>query len=397
MRRALSLAGLAALGVLSTLPALAQEGDTFRPFVAYTRNYDSNLFRLAESEYGLVLKRSDQIGVLSAGLDVDWKPGRQRLIASVSKSRVRFLRNTQLDNDGSNYQLNWNWRLGNRWSGLVGATESVSQSSFNDLVGLRINNQITRENQFASAEWQFHPRWNIGLGAAASTSTNSTLQQAPLDYEDHSVTATLGYATPKGGRLRGQLRRVEGDYPNRLPSAFVDRTYTQTEYNLLGDWNATGKLVTHAKVGYVKRANDTLGQRDFSGVAGRLSADYFPTGKTALNWALYREIANSDDLNATYQLSTGTSLGAAWRATDKITLRAGATFENRSFRGDTGLLVPGLLQRDEDTLGGSLSLSYAPVRMAAIDVGLQAGRRDSNVAVNDYMFHAVFASVRADF
>ncbi|MBT9589935.1 MAG: putative exosortase B-associated extracellular polysaccharide biosynthesis transporter EpsL [Thiobacillus sp.] len=373
------------------MPALAKEGDTFRPFVSYTRNYDSNLFRLAESEYALVPQRSDQYGVLSAGLNVDWQPGRQRIIASASKNQVRFARNTQLDYDGSDYQLKWNWRLGNHWSGQVGATESVTQSSFSDLAGLRINNQVTRDNRFASADWQLHPRWHVGLGAAAAASTNSTVQQAPLDYEDRSVSATLGYATPKGSKLSGQMRRVEGEYPNRLPGALVDRAYTQTEYNLLGDWNVSGKLVTHAKIGYVRRENDST-QNSFSSMAGRLTADYFPTGKTALNWSVYRELSNSDDINASYQVSTGTSLGASWLATGKITLRAGASFENRSFQDAVGLV-----QRDEDTLGGSLSMRYTPMRMAAIDVGLQAGRRDSNMTVNDYKFHMVFVSVRADF
>ena len=396
MRRVLPLVGLAVLGALA-MPALAKEGDIVRPFVSYTRHYDSNLFRLAESEYALVPQRSDQYGVLGAGLNVDWQPGRQHIIASASKNQVRFARNSHLDYDGSDYQLKWNWQLGNRWSGQVGATESVTQSSFSDLAGLRINNQITRDSRFASADWQLHPRWHVGLGAAAVSSTNSTAQRAPLDYEDQSVSATLGYATPKGSKLRGEIRRAEGEYPNRLSGVSVDRAYTQTEYNLLGDWNVSGKLVTHAKAGYVKRENDTLAQRDFSGAAGRLSADYFPTGKTALNWAIYREIANSDDLNATYQVNTGTSLGAAWRATGKITLRADVTFENRSFQGDTGLVVTSLQQRDEDTLGGSLSMRYAPVRMATIDVGLQAGRRDSNMTANDYKFHGAFVSVRADF
>jgi exopolysaccharide biosynthesis operon protein EpsL len=379
------------------MPAHAKEGDTFRPFVSYTRYYDSNLYRLAESEKTLVPQLSDQYGVLSAGLNVDWQPGRQRVTASAARSQVRFSRNSNLDYDGSDYQLKWNWRLGNHWTGQVGATESITQSSLSDQLGLPINNQITRENQFASAEWQFHPRWNVGVRAAAVSSTNSTAVRAPLDYEDTSVSATLGYTTPKGSKLRGQFRQVDGEYPNRLPSSVVDRTYTQSEFNLLGDWNMTGKLTTRARIGYVKRENDTLAQRDFSGLAGRLSADYSPTGKTLLTWALYREIANSNDLNATYQLNSGTSLGAVWLATSKITLRANAAFENRSFEGDTGLVIPGLVQRDEDTLSGSLSLSYAPVRMATIDLGLQAGRRDSNVSANDYTFHSIFVSVRADF
>ncbi len=389
MRIPLPFASLV-LGALLVLPAQAKEGDALRPFVSYTRYYDSNLFRLAESEYALVSQLSDQYGVLSAGLNVDWQPGRQRVIASASKNRVRYARNTHLDYDGSDYQLKWNWRLGNHWSGQAGATESTIQSSLGDQTGLPVNNRVTRENRFANAEWQFHPRWSVGAGAAAASSTNSAAVQAPLDYEDTSVSATLGYATPKGSKLRGQLRRVEGEYPNR-PSTFAGRVYTQSEYNLLGDWNVTGKLVAHAKAGYVQRENDTA-QNGFSSMAGRLSADYFPSGKTALNWAVYRELSNSDDINASYQLNTGTSLGAAWRASDKIALRAGATFENRSFKD-----AAGLAQRDEDTLSGSLSLSYTPVRMATIDVGLQAGRRDSSIAANDYMFHTVFASVRADF
>ena len=395
-----------ALSAGLAFPALAKEGDTFRPFVSYTRYYDSNLFRLDEGGVTAVVENgapvlvtqesaSDQYGVLSAGLAVDWKPGRQYIQANASKNRVRFSRYTSLDYDGSDYQLKWNWRLGNRWSGRIGATEVVTQTNFTDWYAAQVvNNQITRETRFANADWQFHPRWTVGLGAAEVQSTNSTPQQARLDYEDTSVSATLGYVTPKGSKLRGELRKVDGEYPNRPVGFSFDRFYTQTEYNLLGDWNFSSKLVARAKVGYVQRENDTLSQRDFSGLAGRLSADYFATGKTVLNWALYREIANSDDINATYQLSTGTSLGAAWLATSKITVRVATSFENRNFEGETGGTG---IQRDEDILSGSLSLSYVPLRMITLDLGVQAGRRDSNVPVGDYTFHSVFMSVRADF
>ena len=387
---------LAVLAALSAMPAQAKEGDTFQPFVSYTRYYDSNLYRLADSEKNLVPQLSDQYGVLSAGLNVDWQPGRQRITASAAKNLVRFSRYSNLDYDGSDYQLRWNWRLGNHWSGLVGATEKVTQSSLSDQLGLPINNTVTRENRFANAEWQFHPRWHVGVGAETASSTNSTTQQAPLDYEQDSVSATLGYATPKGSKLRAQLRHVDGEYPNRS-LIYLDRRYTQTEYNLLGDWNLTGKLIARGRVGYTQRENDTQSQRDFSGPTGRVSVDYLPTGKTALNWAIYRELGNSDDLNASYQINTGTSLSAAWLITSRITLRANGSFENRSFEGDTGAAPPGVPQRDEDTVSGSLSLSYSPVRMATIDVGVQAGRRDSNVAANDYSFHSVFVSVRAGF
>lgn len=383
------------IAALHALPTHAAEGDTFRPFVSYTYYYDSNLYRLDDSEFSLVREKSDQYSVLSAGLNVDWRPGRQQVLASASKSFVRFSRYDNLDYDGSDYQLRWNWRLGNHWSGRVGGTEKVTQSNLGDQLGLPVNNEITKRRAFADAAWQFHPRWSIGAGAATVESTNSASSRTALDYEEDSVTATLGYKTPKGSKLSAQLRRAEGEYPNRV-SPLLDPEYTQTEYNLLGDWTLTGKLIAHGRIGYVQREHDTLGQRDFSGVAGRLSADYAATGKTTLSAAVYREVANSDVLNATYQVNTGTSLGAAWRATSKITVNANAKFENRAFEGDPGGPIVGD-QRDDDTVSGTLSVGYSPIEAATIEVGMQAGKRDSNISAYSYEYHAAFVSVRGDF
>ena len=119
------------LSALLVHPAQAKEGDTFRPFVSYAYVYDSNLLRLDTGEFD-DLQRSDRYSVLSAGLNVDWKPGRQRIQASASKNLVRFSRYASLDYDGSDYQLRWNWRLGNHWSGQLGASRDVTQTNFSD-------------------------------------------------------------------------------------------------------------------------------------------------------------------------------------------------------------------------------------------------------------------------
>jgi exopolysaccharide biosynthesis operon protein EpsL len=380
------------LSALLVHPVQAKEGDTFRPFISYARFYDSNLLRLDKGEPTPEAgdPRSDQYSVLSAGLNVDWKPGRQRVLATAAKSLVRFSHYSRFDNDPSDYQLKWNWQLGNHWSGQIGATQSEELSSFENLVD-PVKNRITRDNRFASAEWQFHPRWHVGVGAAAFESNNNALVRTPLDHENTSVAATLGYTTPKRSKLRGQLRKVEGEYPNDPV-----RSYTQTEFNLLGDWDLSGKLIARTQIGYVQRKNDVLTERDFSGVTGRLSADYLASGKTKLTAAIYREIANAYEDDASYLLNTGGSLGAEWAVSSKLTLRTNAGFENRVFEGDVGTLS-GFPKRDEDTLAGSVSLRYVPAPMATIDLGVQAGRRDSNRNNFSYSFHAVFLSVRLDF
>ena len=176
MRGVLPFAGVA-LSLLLASPAMAKEGDTFRPFVSLGYFYDSNLYRLAENEFPGI-QRGDRYGVLNAGLNVDWKPGRQQIVASATKTLIRYDQNTRLDFDGGDTQATWNWRLGNRLSGNLGAAKSTSQSSFED-VNL-VNNEVDRERLYGRAEWEFHPRWRIGGGIEEVDNTNSALTQRSL-------------------------------------------------------------------------------------------------------------------------------------------------------------------------------------------------------------------------
>ncbi len=399
---------LAGVMMVLALPSMAKEGDTFRPYVSYTRYYDSNLFRLTEGETTFVVQdgtivpitldsASDQYGILGIGLDVDWKFERQQIVASLSKTRVDYSKYSSLNYDGEDYRGIWNWRVGNRWSGQLGASQSVSQTSFSDFQSLlAVSNLVTRDRQFVSAEWELHPRWRIGGGGALSTSDNSSLQQRTQDYEDSSGYVYASYLTPKGSKLRGEIRRTDAEYPNRqlVSTSLIDNSYSQSEYNFLGDWTVTaGKLLTHLKLGLVDRQFDNFSTRDYSELTGRLSADYYPTGKTALTLAVYREPAPVEEVNSSFLVNTGANLNAAWLLSDKITARASASYVQGSYE----LILPGQVQRVDDTASASLSLSYTPVPMATIDVGLQAGDRDSTYSAFDYAFHSFFVGVRADF
>lgn len=422
VKRALLAAGLT-LGALLALPAMAKEGDTFRPFVSLGYFYDSNLFRLDQGEpilEGGVLntdpQRSDQYGVLSAGVNVDWKPGRQQVIANATKSLIRYDHYGSLDFDGDDLQATWNWRLGNRLSGDLGAARSTTQSSFEDIRA--VNNEVDRERRFGRAEWEFHPRWRIGGGVEDVDNTNSALSQISQDFQLQAYDVVLGYRTPKGSNLRAQVRAIDADFPNPQiffvcdlppcpPSPLVlkvaDNSYEQTEYNLLGDWRVTGKLTLRGRAGWVDRSYDNqlsnggvLVQRpDFSDFAGRVTGDWYATAKTLLSVSAYQELGGAQDINASSVLKRGASVNGVWLMREKWRLSAGATFENRDFRGDPGTSL--LPQRNDDTLGASLALSYAPIKPVSVDAGARAGRRDSNLSFEDYEFHSLFVSARADF
>jgi hypothetical protein len=300
--------------------------------------------------------------------------------------------------------------LGNRLSGNLGANESRSQSNF-DSVGL-VNNQVTRKRYFGRAEWEFHPRWRIGGGHEETDNANSAPSQISNDFQQQAQDLVLSYQTPKGSKLRAQVRRVDAEFPNPeilsfvfiFPTEVADNSYKQTEYNLLGDWRVSGKLTLRGQAGWVDREYENvlrgdlpgppqLSERpDYSSFSGRMTADWYATGKTLLSVSAYRELGVAGDINATSVLKTGASVNGVWLMREKWRLNAGLTYENHDYRGD-----PGTVQRNDDTLGESISLSYMPTRAVSVDLGVRAGRRDSNVNVEDYTFHSLFANVRADF
>ncbi|OYW63803.1 MAG: hypothetical protein B7Z32_11045 [Hydrogenophilales bacterium 12-64-13] len=403
----------ALLGLVAGHSVLAAEGDTFRPYVSVNQVYDDNLFRLDDNET-TAFSRSDYFRVLEAGLNVDWKPGRQQFLLDIGKTLIRYNSNDFLDFDGDNLRGTWNWRLGNHVKGKLGTSRTTSQSSFEN-IGL-VNNSVENTQRFARADWEFHPRWQLGLGVNALDKTNSDPSQFSDDLERLARDLTLAYRTPKGSKLSAQIRQADADYPNLATLSQVlffvdvaDNSYEQTEYNLLGDWQASGKLRIESKVGWVERkyrnefttpppstiVTGFFDRPDFSGLVGRLEGDWFPTGKTLVNAAVYRELGGTTDTNSSAVLKHGVALNGVWLMREKWQLDLGVSYENRDFRGDPD--SSGGPQRQDDTVQSSLSISYTPISQVSLGAGVQSGYRDANVVGASYQFNSVFVRARADF
>ena len=401
--------------LLASSPAAAHEGDTFRPYVSAGYYRDSNLFRLADGE-SPGTRREDSYALYQAGINVDWKPGRQQFLVDVSQTRIRYDRNTFLDFEGEDTRATWNWRLGNRLSGNIGLTQSSNQSNF-DSVGL-INNQVDRERRFARAEWEFHPRWRVGGGAETSENTNSDPSQLSQNFTQDAYDLGVTYRTPKGSSLRALIRKTEAEYPvqQTLRTRFIfpigvfldvaDSSFDQTEYLLVGEWRVSGKLNVRGQTGQVSREyrNELknplngfailVNRPDYSGLTLRGTADWFPTAKTLLSLTAYQELGGANDINASSVEKRGAKLDAVWLMREKWRLNSSLSMENRDFQGDSGVGGP---VRSDDTRSLSLSVGYTPISAISIDLGVQAGRRDSNFVNEEFDYRTVFANVRADF
>jgi hypothetical protein len=86
--------------------------------------YDSNLFRLsdevdAQSVIG-TSDKSDIIYRLGAGGKYELRQSRQKFIAEANVTEYRFRNFDDLDNTSSDLRGEWQWQVGNDWSGQLG-------------------------------------------------------------------------------------------------------------------------------------------------------------------------------------------------------------------------------------------------------------------------------------
>ena len=133
-------------------PALANVlGDTFRPYVDYEVNFDDNMLRTRDNVGSAARqalfgssKKSDVTQRIMGGLIFEKEISRQRLTADGNFSRTFFDRFSQYDHNAQDIMGNWNWFLGDKFEGNMGATYVKDLAPFLFFPGIK-NLQTTNQ------------------------------------------------------------------------------------------------------------------------------------------------------------------------------------------------------------------------------------------------------------
>lgn len=368
------LYGLFVMGVLLSTAASAGEGDFLRPLVNAAYYYDSNIFRFA-GDFEVPLNiggeatgnkiQSVNYALLGAGLLLDWQQGRQRIQSRALVNTAKFSRyEAILDYDGYDLNARWDWQLGNRWRGQLGAERTKTLGSYDNVVGVTSNTRtVSRYNLRAvrdlHTDWQAEARYN------RNSSKYSSDKSRDVDVDAFSLGVyRLGGTLQRMGL---ELRYSDVQRPNK--------TVTQsdaTEWGLFGvaTWQPSGKTRLRGRLGYINREYESAGARDFSGLEARLDADWAPTGKSVVSAAAYREL-NESDLGTTnnYAEVTGIDLSGQWQVLPKIGVGPFLRLENRSYDGTSV---------DDDNLSYGLRANYQPWPGGDIAISIERVRRDSS-------------------
>jgi len=384
----------ALLFIVLMLPGLvrAVDGDTFRPVVTYGYSYDSNLFRL-ENDFAALLYgidtaiHSDTFQRLGVGFDLDWKQGRQRVVAKVLGSKTRFDRYSLLDYTGEDLNLEWQWQLGNYWSGRAGASRAKSLGTFREVTGL-VSNTRSDENLFFDANYRIHPRWQASLRLNSRSYTYSAAGQRTSNNDTDAWTAGVYYLGNTLQRIGVEFRDSEINYPNRAVTPILDTDYQDRSFNLVANWVATGKSSMNVRIGRVERKNKHLPTQDYSGMNWRVDGNWGISGKSLLGASLYREVRNTEYATSNHALASGGSLNFIWQVMPKTRLQASISQEDLEYDN---------IARQDKIKTATLAAVYEPWVGGEVSAGLQRETRDSNTFLYSYKSNALFLNANLKF
>lgn len=386
----------ALLFIVLMLPGLvrAVDGDTFRPVVTYGYSYDSNLFRL-ENDFAALLYgidtaiHSDTFQRLGVGFDLDWKQGRQRVVAKVLGSKTRFDRYSLLDYTGEDLNLEWQWQLGNYWSGRAGASRAKSLGTFREVTGL-VSNTRTNENTFFDANYRIHPRWQASLKLNSGSYTYSAATQKISDTESDSWTAGMYYLGSTLQRIGVEFRESDIKYPDstRLLNPTLETDVKDRSFNLVANWVASGKSSLIVRIGRVERKNKHIATRDYSGMNWRLEGNWGLTGKSLIGASLYREVRGTEYTTSNHALVSGGTLSYFWQILPKTRLQASLNQEDVGYDGGT---------RRDKIKTATIAAIYEPWIGGELSASIQREARDSDVFPNSYKSNALFLNANLKF
>ncbi len=390
--------------LLSVWPgwASAEQGDVLRPYVSYGVTYDDNLLRVNSAADAIASfgseQTSDTINRATVGIIIDKQISLQRININLELNRDTFNRFSILDNDGRDFSGKWNWHLGNHLEGNLGASYTRSLGTFLEFRQL-VRNDRTQNRKFADLAWRFHPSWRLRTSASTYDLENSIAAQRTQNRSEDATEVGVDYLASSGSHVGVQYRQVTGTFPNRqlVGGSLVDNGYQQDEASAVVDWWYSGKTRLQLEAGMVKRNHNQVPARDFTGLTGRATLDWAPTGKITLSLAGWRDINAVDDATASFSVNRGVSLTPAWAITSKLALQGKLSYEQRDHAGDPSQVLTAQPRRQDTFRSAMAAVSYTPLQDLQLSFSMQHDERQSNIFQSGFKSNSIMLNGRYEF
>ncbi len=379
------------------LPALAQTAPELPPFsppsdlpptlqfrVGQSLVRDSNVFRSPEAT-----RRSDTYGVTTLGVKLDKRYSLQRIELDVYAQDYRYQDFSELDFTGLNYDAAWRWSVTPKLRGNLTADRREFVDNTADVLvgpgGVGSVNRRTESSLGLDAEYELGAAWRL-LGGAFQRDLENTRNTAEADSTVTGAELGAGYVWRSGNTVAYRLREGDGKYRGQV-GAGLPQDFTDTEHEFRFQWTPTGQSTVQGRLAHLDREHTSAPDRDFSGLTGRVNANWVLTGKTQIDAGYIRELSSYQTTSTNYYEGDRLYISPVWKPTAKTALRLRFEEGSRNYKGaPVGQVASG--RRDKTSLA-SLSMEWEALRALTVAATVQSDRRTSNTAGADYRANSV--------
>ena len=377
------------LTLTASASASAEGGDELQFRASLGVVHDSNLFRLPDNANTQALigrsSGAETIGVRTLGLHYNKAYSLQRVELDASVVDYRYQNFSYLNFAAYDYNAAWRWSYTPHLYGNVTTSRDQTLNSFVDFQGFNQRNVRVNTSTRADGTYELDANWRLLAGVTRSALNNLLQLTQEPNYRETSADASVRYVLPSGSSAGYRFRSSEGGYlTNRpVPSAgFFDNGYTQTDNEVLATWAISRDTSADFRAGYRGRTHPNYPQRDFSGVTGAATLNWFITGKSAVVVGWTRDLGTYETVNSNFAQIDRFSIGPVWQISPKTTVRASLDYGIRDFRGSPGFVVA--TQRRDTSRDASVSVNWQPFSYLLVNASLQNARRVSNLPGLDY-------------
>lgn len=369
-------------------------GEDITPYATLSSSYDSNLFLRSEDED----VDSDVITRITAGVDAKLQIGRQRVLLRAQANQNWFSRFDFLNYTGGKGALQWDWVLGEQWTGKLGYLYERTPTGFSQFRAPE-RDLLTLQTAIAEGDYKLHPRWEIRTAFDWRSVAHSRDVNESSDLEIYSGRLGLHYRTQKGPSIGTEAVIRAAEYPNRAfaPGSVLDNAFVEQGIGLASDYQVTGRSKFRGVLGYTQLRHEHLADQDFSDFTGRLGYEWDITGHTSLQMAVWREINPIDGPDLSFALEHGVLLELSWKPTAKLTLAPHFAYGQFNFEDGSNSSPQNNTQRDDTERAIGIKLGYRPIDKVELSVEYQNAERDSTSPSIDYQLHRVTGLLRLAF
>jgi exopolysaccharide biosynthesis operon protein EpsL len=386
------LLGITCLFSFSLLPqfASADEQDTFNFTAGAGMRFEDNLFRLSDPiDTGSLPgrpNRSDTIYTAKAGFKIDKTYSLQRFKIDLTATENKFQKNSFLDYTGLNYSAAWLWQLTPRISGVLLASQEQSLINFADFRSFGNKNIQTSQVKLFSIDGDLGGGWHAIGGILDIRARNSQQFTEVGDYVQQGVELGGKYVSRAENWVSLVRRESNGEYSGRVvsPVTQLDSGFKQSDIESKAYWKLTGKSRLDGMLGYVDRRHDNFGQRDYSGMVGKIQYTWEPTAKIDFKASLSRNLFSFQNNFNSYYVADTFSIGPSWEITAKTRVWARYDLSDRDYRGS----IIQVTERNDMVQSFLVGGEWKPLRTVTVGAALQRDTRASNFNRFDYEANA---------